>query len=452
MSSAAMAQQQDMRTPAVISSAAYLPSRAGSAPFVSYAGHEVRSRTIASSTPIAKQPNWLSNREERLTVIQADVDEVRLFHQPPDLLSAFYQNTSYFVSFHPGSEPEQSITLPHEVPVPDKTKNGDYMVSKSAIAKKPLVQLQQYGKNAYVAQFLDNLALQRSHIDLHIAVYVWGIRSSLIAEESPVLLGRALLPMTDWTVQRKLVPWSVTDIPTGQLVGEVVLKFEVTTTPGPPRNPQVSDVGRKEVTLHWHPPHSDHGSPVVGYKVDLRRQDDPKQDPKWVTLCELTDGLDPVYCVTNLQPHRPYIFEVSAVNGVGVGDPIEFQVHTAPCEADAVAKPWLKKKKGDAVCVAWYASGWDGGAPVQAYKLVMRVLPGASKWNLFGPSEDEAAWADVNVIDCATHQHEHGPDIFSQWVQLEEPACEYRFKVYAINPAGRSKGSEFSSAHYTSGC
>jgi len=180
-------------------------------------------------------PKWLENQENRLTVIEVDLDELRLFFQPEDLMPAFYQSTSYFVSFHPNSESEQSITLPHEVPEPGKTVNGEYMVSKLALAKRPLVQLQQYGANAVVSQFLDSLALQRNHIDWHIVAYVWGVRSSPLKSEKAVLLGRAILPMTEWKLQRQMVPWSVVDIPTGQLVGEMVMKFEVLTTPDPPR-------------------------------------------------------------------------------------------------------------------------------------------------------------------------------------------------------------------------
>jgi hypothetical protein len=326
-------------------------------------------------------------------------------------------------------------------------KHGDYMSSKLVKAQRPMAQLQQYGQNATIAQFLDELALERNHADLHIVTYIWGVRATMFSAEDPVLVGRALLPMSDWSLQRRLVPWSITDIPTGMRIGEMVLKYEVLSTPSAPRRPTVSDVGRNEVTLHWVPPVSDHGSPVIGYRIDMMVQEKNK-DPRWLCLCECS-SLEPVYCVTQLDPHRPYIFEVCAINGVGVGDPLEFQVHTGPCEPAPPAQPWLKKKKKDRVLVAWYASSWDGGAPVQAYKLVMRVLPGASKYNVFfGPSEDDASWVDVEEIDVATHHHEHGPDVYSQWVILEEPDCEYRFKVYAMNVAGRSKGSELSSAHF----
>lgn len=284
-------------------------------------------------------------------------------------------------------------------------------------------------------------------MDLHICTYVWGIRSNMFSVEEPVLVGRALLPMSDWSLQRRLVPWSISDIPTGMRVGEIVLKYEVTSTPSAPRRPQASDIDRHDMTLHWTPPLNDHGSPIIGYRIDMLVQEKNK-DPRWSCLRECA-GLDPVYRVTGLEPHRPYVFEVCAINGVGVGDHLEFQVHTAACEPSAPAKPWLKKKKNDQVLVAWYATNWDGGAPVQAYKLVMRVLPGASKYNVFwGPSEDSASWVDAAEIDVATHHHEHGPDIYSEWVQLDEPDCEYKFKVYAVNVAGRSKGSELSSAHF----
>merc|ERR1719263_719630 len=155
---------------------------------------------------------------------------------------------------------------------------------------------------------------------------------------------------------------------------------------------------------------------------------EPKQDPQWLTLCELTNSMEPVYCVTNLQPNRQYKFEVAAVNGVGVGDELVFEAHTAPCEPAPPLKPWLKKRKGDAVCVAWYKSSVDGGAPILAYKLVMKMLPGASKWNPLGPSEDEASKVDVAMIDARNHPHEHGQDIYSSWIQLDEPQCQYKFK------------------------
>jgi len=388
----------------------------------------------------------LEEGEERLHTFEVELDMVRLFHQPPDLLPAFWQATSYYISFHPTSEPVDSITLPPEAPKVGEVKQGEFMVSKIAKATKPLVQLHSYGRNAVVAQFLENMSLLRPHIDIHLAGYVWGVRSSVFSgSEDAVLIGRLLLPLTDWSLQRRVVPWSITDIPTGQRVGEIVIKYQVLTTPSAPVKPRVSDVMRHEVTLHWSPPENDHGSPVIGYKIDVLLERKNK-DPQWATICQCTDGTEPSYIVTGLQPHTPYVFEVSAINGVGVGDVCEFEIHTAAVEPSPPPKPWMKKKREDNICIAWYHSPYDGGAPVFAYKLVMHMVPGASRWNFF--SSKEATEIEIAIVNVQGHPHEFGPEIFSHWVEVQEEQCEYKFQVFAMNATGISEGSELSNAHY----
>merc|ERR1719517_73638 len=127
---------------------------------------------------------------------------------------------------------------------------------------------------------------------------------------------------------------------------------------------------------------------------------------------------------------------VSAVNKVGPGDPCEFQITTAPVQPDPPSKPWIEEARDQCLNVAWHPPENDGGYPVTSYKVKMRKIIGASKWNPFGPGAAKATWVDMGTVGAATDEQEEA-SMYNAWVgPLEAGACEYRFSIVATNRAG----------------
>jgi|GEM_PF-1437327 len=98
-------------------------------------------------------------------------------------------------------------------------------------------------------------------------------------------------------------------------VGESEKSDEVSampcTMPSAPQN-LTAVAGNDNVTLTWHPPASDGGSPVTGYKIYYGTS-----SGNYTT--NITVGNVTNYTITNLTNGQKYYFAVSAINGAGEG-------------------------------------------------------------------------------------------------------------------------------------
>jgi len=203
-----------------------------------------------------------------------------------------------------------------------------------------------------------------------------------------------------------------------------------------------------EVTVKWEPPANDHGATVTAYRISILLNQ-KGTGPQWYTLCSRTKTTNPSYVVTNLTGNTSYMMDIRAINKVGVGDPCEFQLTTAPVAPDPPPKPFIQEARDGALNVAWQPSPSDGGSPITAYKVKMRKIVGASKWNFLGPGDSNATWVDMGTVGAAVHD-KSGPATYDAWVgPLESESCEYRFQVVAMSHAGTSNGSDLSDPYYT---
>ena len=86
--------------------------------------------------------------------------------------------------------------------------------------------------------------------------------------------------------------------------------------PGPPQNPQTSDITKTSCVLSWEAPLDDGGSPVLGYHIERRFGD----SPRWLQInSERVDGM--TYKAVDLVDEYEYEFRVLAVNKVNIGQP-----------------------------------------------------------------------------------------------------------------------------------
>lgn len=89
--------------------------------------------------------------------------------------------------------------------------------------------------------------------------------------------------------------------------------------PGPPTSPEkfhYTERTKSSVTIEWRPPRNDGGSPIIGYIIEKKRQDEPafqRVSPELVTAQILT--------VENLDELHLYEFRAKAVNALGESEP-----------------------------------------------------------------------------------------------------------------------------------
>ncbi|XP_068459615.1 obscurin isoform X1 [Clinocottus analis] len=95
-------------------------------------------------------------------------------------------------------------------------------------------------------------------------------------------------------------------------------KLTIITVPDPPEDPEVLSKTDKSVTLSWFTPLHDGGSPILGYRVEMRLTD----SALWLP-CHSEPVCNTEIVVENLIPGSGYRFRVAAINRAGVGEPFE---------------------------------------------------------------------------------------------------------------------------------
>ncbi|XP_062259632.1 obscurin isoform X2 [Platichthys flesus] len=95
-------------------------------------------------------------------------------------------------------------------------------------------------------------------------------------------------------------------------------KLTIITVPDPPEDPEVLNKTKECITLSWFTPLHDGGSPILGYRVELRLVD----SALWLP-CQPEPVCNTEFLVENLIPERGYRFRVAAINIAGTGDSVE---------------------------------------------------------------------------------------------------------------------------------
>ncbi|KAM9719649.1 obscurin isoform 24-T25 [Menidia menidia] len=104
-------------------------------------------------------------------------------------------------------------------------------------------------------------------------------------------------------------------------------KLTIITVPDPPEDPEILSKTTESVTLSWFTPLHDGGSPILGYRVEMRLVDSALWLPSHSEPMCNTE-----FVVENLTPGSSYRFRVAAINRAGTGEPFELP-HTVQLEA-----------------------------------------------------------------------------------------------------------------------
>ncbi|PWA25396.1 hypothetical protein CCH79_00005404 [Gambusia affinis] len=95
-------------------------------------------------------------------------------------------------------------------------------------------------------------------------------------------------------------------------------KLTIITVPDPPEDPEVLRKTTESVTLSWFTPFHDGGSPIIGYRVEMRLVD----SALWLP-CHSEPVCNTEFVVEKLVPGSGYRFRVAAINKAGLGEPVE---------------------------------------------------------------------------------------------------------------------------------
>ncbi len=180
--------------------------------------------------------------------------------------------------------------------------------------------------------------------------------------------------------------------------------------PPPPEEVSATYIDQT-VVINWSVPSDDGGDPITGYIV-MRGSGPLDLEP----LAEV--GLETTYNDTDIEPDVMYYYTVSAVNGMGTGDPSsKFTVHVPAIDPPSTPTGVTLEFIEDRIKVSWLPSEDDGGSPVTGY----RVLRGFADGGL----------EELAVVTIGTTYFD---------LQVERGQT-YRYRIVAINVEKESEPS-----------
>ncbi|XP_074660014.1 twitchin-like [Tubulanus polymorphus] len=203
--------------------------------------------------------------------------------------------------------------------------------------------------------------------------------------------------------------------PSGSAVAPINLK--VKARPGKCNGLDVSDITKNTCSLSWKAPKDDGGSKITHYMVEKKLKD----KPYWGTVASYCK--EPYCDVQGLYENEEYFFRVCAVNANGEGEYLETaNAIVAKMPYDAPGSPGvpdIEEVGADFVSLQWEKPHTDGGGKITSY-IIEKREPGSENWTRVNHQPVVATIFNVpNLIEDK----------------------EYEFRIFAENPAGRSKPS-----------
>lgn len=156
--------------------------------------------------------------------------------------------------------------------------------------------------------------------------------------------------------------------------------------PQPPGRPTATAAGHSSAHLRWSAPIDDGGAPILNYLVHAA----PRSHPYRTVTVEAPTGMRSLgidageagyifvkdfvesFMIEGLQANSSYVFQVQAVNRLGVSDLSEASENS--CTDASVpsrpGKPALLENRNRQVVLSWEPPAVDGGSPVTNYEVV----------------------------------------------------------------------------------
>jgi predicted phage tail protein len=148
------------------------------------------------------------------------------------------------------------------------------------------------------------------------------------------------------------------------------------TVPGPPTSLTATAVSPIQIDLHWNQPIDNGGSPITGYRIDVK-----VGTGNYVSLTQNTGSTSTTYSHVERTPDTTYTYKVYAVNVVGQSSPSN-EASATPTASSAPAPPKTKPSPPSSLVatavsqnqinLSWKAPTNDGGEPISGYKIEVK--------------------------------------------------------------------------------
>uniref|UniRef100_A0A803TKH3 Titin n=1 Tax=Anolis carolinensis TaxID=28377 RepID=A0A803TKH3_ANOCA len=180
--------------------------------------------------------------------------------------------------------------------------------------------------------------------------------------------------------------------------------------PGPPGTPQVIAVSKDSISISWHEPLTDGGSPILGYHIERKE----RNSILWQTVSKaLISGN--IFKSSGLTDGIAYEFRVIAENMAGKSKPSKPSEPTFALDPiDPPGKPVPLNITRHAVALKWTKPEYNGGFKITGYTVEKRDLP-------------NGRWLKANFSNILETE-------FTVSGLTEDAA--YEFRVIARNAAG----------------
>ncbi|KAK5920273.1 hypothetical protein CgunFtcFv8_024100 [Champsocephalus gunnari] len=150
------------------------------------------------------------------------------------------------------------------------------------------------------------------------------------------------------------------------------------SVPDAPEAPEITKIGKHEMTVEWAEPEKDGGKSITGYLLEKREEHAVRWSPVVKEPIPSTR-----YTVTGLLPLHDYQYRVKAVNEIGVGSASKPSLAiTAKDTVEPPAPPTSLKvvdSTKSSVSLSWTKPVSDGGAPIIGYVVELRLHGSAKK-------------------------------------------------------------------------
>src|SRR3972149_1179149 len=189
------------------------------------------------------------------------------------------------------------------------------------------------------------------------------------------------------------------------------------TVPNSPAGLTATATSPIQIDLVWNAPTNDGGSPITGYKIDVKTG-----TGEYVTLKDNTGSTARIYTHAERTPGTTYTYKVYAINSVGTSGPsIEALatptvISTPPVTKTKPSQPTslvATATSQNQINLSWKVPSNNGGEPITGYKI--EASEGGGNYQMISQ----------NTATSTTYSHTG-----------LKPGTSYFYRVYAINSIG----------------
>ncbi len=198
------------------------------------------------------------------------------------------------------------------------------------------------------------------------------------------------------------------------------------TVATPPRGLTATAISPIQVDLSWNYPSDDGGTPITGYRIDVK-----VGNANYITLVQDTDSSSRTYSHLDLTTDTEYTYKVYAINPAGTSG----KSNEASATPSTTSSTQTKEKPGPPrslaatavsptqINLSWRAPSDDGNSPITGYKV--DVKEGTGNYKTLSSNVGKNTQYSHTGVTAGTN---------------------YQYRVYSINSIGTSTSSATANA------